>query len=103
MNDREELKQKLRTKINQKANVRKGRVTRKESHNLSDKIQKLVEVLQEENITVNTQLTEELIEKVTGILSINEIKKVLSQIESNPEVNDNFKTFMQNVSNFKPP
>lgn len=103
MNDREELKQKLRTKINEKANVRKGGVTRKESQNLSDKIQKLVEVLQEENITVNTQLTEELIEKVTGILSINEIKKVLSQIESNPEVNDNFKTFMQNVSNFKPP
>jgi superfamily I DNA and/or RNA helicase len=88
MNDREKLKQKLRTKINEKTNV---------------KIQKLVEVLQEENITVNTQLTEELIEKVTGILSRNEIKKVLSQIESNPEVNDNFKTFMQNVSNFKPP
>jgi hypothetical protein len=103
MNDREKLKQKLRTKINEKTNVRKGGVTRKESQNLSDKIQKLVEVLQEENITVNTQLTEELIEKVTGILSRNEIKKVLSQIESNPEVNDNFKTFMQNVSNFKPP
>jgi hypothetical protein len=103
MNDKEELKRKLRAKINQKASVRKGGVTRKESHNLSDKIQKLVELLQEENITVNTQLTEELIEKVTGILSINEIKKVLSQIESNPEISDNFKTFMQNVSNFKPP
>ena len=100
---REELRNKLKAKIGQKRSARKGGVTRKESQTLSDKIEKLVEVLKNENITVNTPLTKEVIEKVTEILSINEMKKVMSQIESNPEVSNNFKQFMDNVVKFKPP
>ena len=42
-------------------------------------------------------------EKVTEILSINEMKKIMSQIESNHEVSDNFKQFMDNALKFKPP
>lgn len=101
--NREELRNKLRSKIGQKRNIRKGGVTRKESQTLSDKIQKLVQVLQDENITVNTPISERVLEKVTEILSINEMKKVMSQIEQNPEVSDNFKQFMNNILNFKSP
>lgn len=100
---REELKRKLRSKINQKSNIRRNGVSRKESQTLSDKIEKLMELLKSDNITLNTQLSEDIIEKVTEILSINDIKKVLSQIENNPSVSDNFKKFMSNVSTFKPP
>ena len=100
---REELKNKLRAKIGQKRTARKGGVSRKESQTISDKIEKLVEILREENITVNTPLTESIIEKVTEILSINEMKKVMSQIENNSEVSDNFKEFMNNILKFNPP
>lgn len=100
---REELRRKLRSKINQKSTVRRNGVSRKESQTLSDKIEKLMELLKSDNITLNTQLSEDIIEKVTEILSINDIKKVLSQIETNPAVSDNFKKFMSNVSTFKPP
>lgn len=100
---REELRNKLRAKIGQKRSVRKGGVTRKDAQTLSDKIEKLVQVLKEENISVNTPLTEGIMEKVTEILSINEMKKIMSQIESNAEVSDNFKQFMDNVLKFKPP
>lgn len=100
---REELKRKLRSKINQKSTIRRNGVSRKESQTLSDKIEKLMELLKSDNITLNTQLSEDIIEKVTEILSINDIKKVLSQIENNQSVSDNFKKFMSNVSTFKPP
>lgn len=100
---REELKNKLRAKIGQKRTVRKGGVSRKEAQTISDKIEKLVQVLKDENITVNTPLSEGIIEKVTEILSINEMKKVMSQIENNSEVSDNFKDFINNILKFKPP
>jgi hypothetical protein len=100
---REEIRNKLRAKIGQKRSVRKGGVTRKDAQTLSDKIEKLVQFLKDKNITVNTPLTEEIMEKVTDILSINEMKKIMSQIESNPEVSDNFKHFMNNALKFKPP
>ena len=100
---REELRKKLRSKIGQKRTNRIGGVTRKDAQTLSDKIEKLVEVLKNENITVNTELTEEIMGKITDILSINEMKKIMSQIESNSEVNDNFKKFMNNALQFKPP
>lgn len=100
---REELKKKLREKIGQKKNVRKGGVTRKYAQTLSDKLEKLLQILQEENITVETQMTEEIMDKITEILSINEMKKVMAQIDSNPEVSNNFKQFINNVLNFKPP
>lgn len=100
---RDELKKRLRSKINQKSSSRRAGVTRKESQNLSDKIEKLLEMIKNENINVNTQLTPEIIDKVTSILSVNDIKRVLSQIESNPEVSDNFKQFMDKLINFKPP
>lgn len=100
---REELKNKLRAKIGQKRSVRNGGVSRKDAQTLSDKVEKLVEVLKNENITVNTPLTEKVMEKVTEILSINEMKKIMSQIESNPEVSDNFKQFINNALNFKAP
>jgi len=100
---RQEIKNKLREKIGQKRTARKGGVSRKESQTISDKIEKLVQVLKDENITVNTPLSEDIIEKVTEILSINEMKKVMSQIENNSEVSDNFKTFMNTILKFKPP
>jgi len=100
---REDLRRKLREKINSKKSSRKGGVTRKYAQTLSDKIEKLVQVLKDENITVNTPFTEEIMEKVTEILSINEMKKIMSQIEQNPEISENFKQFMNNALNFKPP
>ena len=100
---RQELKDKLRAKIGQKRTARKGGVTRKESQTLSDKIEKLVQILKDENITVNTPLNENIMEKVTEILSINEMKKIMTQVENNAEVSDNFKLFMSNVLKFKPP
>ena len=100
---RQELKDKLRAKIGQKRTARKGGVTRKESQTLSDKIEKLVQILKDENITVNTPLNENILEKVTEILSINEMKKIMTQVENNAEVSDNFKLFMDNILKFKPP
>jgi hypothetical protein len=100
---RDELKKRLRGKINQKSSTRRAGVTRKESQNLSDKIEKLLETLKNENINVDTQLTPEIIDKVTSILSINDIKRVFSQIQSNPVVSDNFKQFMDKLIDFKPP
>lgn len=100
---REELKKKLRLKIKNKSDVRRGGVSRKDALSLSDKITKLVEVLKDKNITVNTELTEDVIQTVTNIISINDIKKVLSQIENNEEVSDNFKLFMNKVLNANPP
>ena len=100
---RDELKRRLKNKISQKSSSRRAGVTRKESQNLSDKIEKLVEMLKNENIDVNTKISSEIIDKVTSILSINDIKRVLNQIESNPVVSDNFKQFMDNLIDFKPP
>ena len=100
---RDELKNKLREKIGQKRTARHGGVSRKESQNLSDKIQKLLQVLKDENITVNTPLSESIMGKVTEILSLNEMKKVMAQIENNSEVSDNFKQFMNNALKFKSP
>ena len=100
---REEIRNKLRAKIGQKRSVRKGGVTRKDAQTLSDKIEKLVQFLKDKNITVNTPLTVEIMEKVTEILSINEMKKIMSQIESNAGVSDNFKQFMNNALKFKLP
>ena len=60
-------------------------------------------MIKNENINVNTQLTPEIIDRVTSILSISDIKRVLSQIESNPDVSDNFKQFMDKLIDFKPP
>jgi len=100
---RDELKRRLKNKISQKSSSRRAGVTRKESQNLSDKIEKLLEMIKNENINVNTQLTPEIIDKVTSILSVNDIKRVLSQIGSNPDVSDNFKQFMDKLIDFKPP
>lgn len=100
---REELKRRLRAKIKNKSDVRRAGVSRKDALSLSDKITKLVEILKDKNITVNSELTEDVIQTVTDIISINDIKKVLSQIENNEEVSDNFKLFMNKVLNANPP
>lgn len=100
---REELRKKLRSKIKNKSDVRRGGVSRKDAVSLSDKITKLVEVLKDKNITVNTELTEDVIQTVTDIISINDIKKVLSQIQNNEEVSDNFKLFMNKILNANTP
>lgn len=100
---REELRKKLRSKISQKGISRKGGITRKESQTLSDKIEKLMSLIKDENISLDTELSEGIMEKITEILSMNEIKKVLSQVNNNNEVSDNFKKFMNNVLESKPP
>ena len=97
VDEKEERRRRLRNKINSKKTNRTGGFTRKQSQTLSDKIEKLVEFLKTENITVNSPITETIIEKVTAILSKNEMRQILSKVRDNPEVNENFNIFLENM------
>jgi uncharacterized protein Smg (DUF494 family) len=100
--NREKLKEKLRKKINNKRTMRSG-INKKETQTLSDKIQAMLEFLKQENIDMNTQISESIVEKITSIISLNDVKKVLSQVQDNPDVSDNFKTFLSKIEKFKTP
>lgn len=99
--NRDDLRQKLRYKIDNKRAIRQG-ISRSETKTLSDKIQTLVETLKEDKIDLNTPITEEIITKILTILSISDMKKILAQIDTNSSVNDNFKEFIQKIIKTKP-
>jgi len=100
---REELKDKLRSKIHQKKKFRNGGITRKTSQTLKDKMDKLTKILIDENITSDTPINEHIIDIVTSVISIDEMNKIFEHIGNHPEVSDNFKDFVHNILNFKPP
>jgi hypothetical protein len=100
---RDELRRKLRGKIKQKQSVRTSGMSKRDTQIMSDKIEKLMKFIEEKNITVNTSITEDLIEQITDIISLSEMKRLYSQIENNPNIHENFINFIKNVNEFKTP
>lgn len=90
---RDKLKQKLKNKIGNKRYLRCG-ITRSQAKTLSEKVELLLETLKTDKIDINTTITEEICDKILTILSINEMRTILAQVDQNSTVSDNFKEFL---------
>ena len=98
--NREELKKKLKSKINQKQNQRKG-ITKNKAEQLGDKLMTLQKFIEENNITSETPLTQEFVDKVKDIINIQEIAKILSFINNDSQINkETLEQFLEKLQNF---
>jgi hypothetical protein len=86
----EDLREKLRNKINSKRNIRvnKNGIQRKTANKLGDKTKKLVKFLQENEIRSEENMTEDIISKVYEIISKDEMKKIFELLKDNDAIND---------------
>lgn len=103
VSNREELRKKLRSKIRQKQTGRTSGLSKRDTQVMSDKIEKLMKFIEDKNITVNTSITQEMVEQITDIISLGEMKRLYSHIENNPDIHENFISFIKKISEFKIP
>lgn len=96
----EDLREKLRSKINSKRNIRvnKNGLQRKTANKLSDKTKKLVKFLQDNNITNDENITEDIITKIYEILDKDEMKKIFNLLKDNDSINEDLLNILEKLS-----
>ena len=97
---REELRQKLKSKIQAKSNNRKYTMNRKKSEELQQKLLNVKNILQEYSINSVEDINDnnlELNEKINSILSSEDFKYLLSKLSNNPELINILSKIKQNT------
>ena len=98
---REELKSKLRDKIQSKSNSRKYSINKKKGNELQEKLNSVKNILSENSINSLSDLNESennntINEKINSILSSEDIKYLLTKLSNNPELINILKNLKSN-------
>jgi uncharacterized Zn finger protein len=93
---RQELRNRLRKKINAKREVRRKCEVK------SSQVESLMSYIKNNGIDMNSHLTTTHLEEISKIISLREIQSLMTRLEDKPEVSDNFKHFLKKLeaSNF---
>ena len=89
---REELKMRLKQKINQKKiNRTTNTITRKKNNNINDSLKKIGEIFAEKNIQTIDQIDNTLIETIMTIISKTDLELIINNMQNNSQ----FKNILQ--------
>jgi macrodomain Ter protein organizer (MatP/YcbG family) len=95
---REELRARLKQKINSKRTNRtngKNVINRKKSKNINDSIKKITEILINKNIENPEQIDNTLMETIMNVISKDDLELILQNIQENSK----FKELLQSINN----
>ena len=91
---REQLRARLKQKINSKRTNRTNGITRKKSNDINDSFKKITEVLANKNIQSPEQIDSTVIETIMNIISKKDMELILQQMQNNSM----FKQILETVS-----
>ena len=91
---REQLRARLKQKINSKKTNRTNGITRKKSNDINDSFKKITEVLANKNIQSPDQIDSTVIETIMNIISKKDMELILQQMQNNSM----FKQILETVS-----
>ena len=80
---REQLRARLKHKINSKKTNRTNGITRKKSNDINDSFKKITEVLVNKNIQSPDQIDSTVIETIMNIISKKDMEMILQQMQNN--------------------
>jgi hypothetical protein len=80
---REQLRARLRNKINSKKNNRTNGITRKKGDNINESVKKIGEILANKNIESADQIDNSLIETIMSIISKEDLELLLQKVQEN--------------------
>jgi hypothetical protein len=92
---REELRARLKQKINSKRTNRTNGISRKKSQNMNDSLKKIGEILTNKNIETPEQIDSDLIETITSVISKQELELILIKMQEDSK----FKELLQIINN----
>lgn len=92
---REELRARLKLKIDNKKTTRTNGINRKKSQNINDSFKKITELLVQKNIENSDQIDNNLIETIMTIISKEDLQLIILKMQENSK----FKELLQNISN----
>ena len=91
---REELRYRLKQKINNKKTNRTNGISRKKSQNINDSFKKIAEILTNKNIEKPEQIDNTLIETIMTVISKNDLQLILNKMQENSK----FKELLQTIN-----
>lgn len=91
---RDELRSRLKQKINGKKTNRTNGITRKKSNDINDSFKKITEVLENKNIRSPEQIDSTVIETIMNIITKKDMEIILQKMQNNSE----FKQILETVS-----
>lgn len=80
---REQLRARLKQKINSKRTNRTNGITRKKSNDINDSFKKISEILVNKNIQSPDQIDSTVIETIMNIISKKDMELILQQMQNN--------------------
>lgn len=95
---REELRARLKQKINSKRSNRTNGtnvINRKKSQNINDSVKKITEILRNKNIENPEQIDSTLIESIMTAISKEDLELILNRMQENSK----FKELLQTINN----
>lgn len=92
---REELRSRLKQKINSKKTNRTNGISRKKSQNINDSFKKIGEILTNKNIENPEQIDSTLIETIMTAISKEDLELILQRMQENSK----FKELLQIINN----
>ena len=98
---REQLRARLKNKINSKRINRTHGISRKKSEDMNESFKKISEILINKNIQSTDQIDTSLIETIMGIISKQDIELMLSKMQNNSQFKNMLTTIgekMQSVN-----
>ena len=92
---REELRTRLKQKINSKRTNRTNGINRKKSKNINDSFKKIAEILSNKNIENPEQIDSTLIETIMTAISKEDLELILQKMQENSK----FKEILETINN----
>lgn len=96
---REELRARLKQKINSKRTNRTNGISRKKSQNMNDSLKKIGEILTNKNIETPEQIDTDLIETIMSVISKQELELILTKMQENSKFKELLETIKNKMSN----
>lgn len=96
---REELRARLKQKINNKRTNRTNGISRKKSQNMNDSLKKIGEILTNKNIETPEQIDSDIIETIMSTISKQELELILTKMQENSKFKELLKTINDKMSN----
>ena len=96
---REELRSRLKQKINSKRTNRTNGTNRKKSQNINDSLKKISEILINKNIENPEQIDSTLIETIMTIISKEDLELIINKMQENSKFKELLKTINHKLTN----
>ena len=94
---REELRARLKQKINSKKTNRTNGISRKKSENINNSFRKIVEILSNKNIEKPEQIDDTLIETIMTVISKTDLELILNKMQENSKIKELLQTINHKI------